>query len=206
MDRETRQDQIDRIERVINFQIEGSRSLDDKSMALARLTILLLGSLLTGVSLLLTTSPVIKPTNSGAICSFAMGTFFFHTSIVCAIISTFTSRIKYGPLSRRRIPTDYLDRSNFTGTVRSYYDIIETNSMHLERKVRWFRRSITALTGGLVYISLSLVLVITDIGEILDLGLNYAIAYEITFLCVIFAVVLIIVFRVPSPTLINEVV
>lgn len=166
MDSEFQQDKIDRTERIIDMQIEGSRWVDDKSLEIARLTILLLGVLLTGVSLLIASNISINSNQYSAISSFAIAILFLHISIGFCMLVSFRSIVTYGPRPPVSQDINHLDGLHFAELLRTYTEDIEQNNEYLTKKVNRFRKSIVALGSGIIHVTLSVVLLVTDFNPI----------------------------------------
>lgn len=158
---EARADAVERFERVIDAQLTAINELDQKAEHVTRFVGILLGLVLTAVSLTPRLGGIDVLTTLPAIIAVSAGVVGLVVAITGAIITYLSSKIIVGmhPHSARTITnTDYDYDEYNTLVLRAYADAIEQNRHVLSVNALRFRRTLVALFGGIAYLSMSALL------------------------------------------------
>jgi len=169
-----RQDAMDRFERMVDVQVRTLDGIDTKAAELMRLLAVLLGVVLTGISLLSEFENVTVTVDSvPLVVSVAVGVGGLLSSLGFAIITYLSSRFGYGvgPGVAEYVANNDVGREEYAGIMlRGYADIISENREVVRANSRRFRTSLTALLIALASLALSVLYVVTDLGTVAEFG------------------------------------
>jgi len=163
-----RLDAADRLERVIDAQNATLDRIDDKSGRIARLLGILLGVVLSSVSLGIQLDGIRFGLLARPIrLAFGVGTAFLLSSLAAAVVTLLSSRLRIGLTP---ITGEVLSNPNHeveTGThlsrvVGTYAYSIRQNRRVIETNVRRLRRTLVLFLVGELYVGLSVVLFVTN--------------------------------------------
>lgn len=167
---EPRVDAADRLERVIDAQIATLDGIDTKAQYVTRLVAVLLGVVLSALSLAnrqgLLTGPNVT---THAVVTFGIGVAALLLSMTAAVVTYLGSRFGSGLhqnvghlLSDPDYATDA--ETHFRRVVGAYGHVVETNDRVIGANAERFRLSLLLLLVGVLYVSLSVVLYFTTLG------------------------------------------
>lgn len=144
---------VDRFERMIDVQIETLNSIDDKAEYLTRFVAILLGVVLTGLSLVPKFDGVTLTTNSfPMLVSVFVGVIALLSTLGFSIITYLSSKFKYGvspSVAKYFADTDITEEEYTELLLRGYADILSQNRDVVRVNSRRFRNALASLLAGL---------------------------------------------------------
>lgn len=161
-------DALDRFERVIDTQIATLQGIDDKAAHVTQLVTVLLGVVLTGLTLAWRVERLrIETVPLLSIGAFSVGVLFLFAALVTGIVSYLSSRYRYGihrmvPLVIRRYRTttpEYVELIQ-----GSYTTAIEHNKQVIKVNVGQFEWSLSFLLLGVLYLAIGAVVLVSSPG------------------------------------------
>lgn len=164
-----RLDTADRLERVIDAQSSTLDRIDDKSGRIARLLGILLGVVLSSVSLGIQFDGLELEVLAVPIrLAFTVGTGFLLSSLAAAIVTLLSSRLRIGltpvsgeVLSDPNYETDIC--THLSRVVGTYAYSIRQNRAVIETNVRRLRRTLVLFLVGELYVGLSVALFVSRV-------------------------------------------
>ncbi|WP_135826116.1 hypothetical protein [Halorussus ruber] len=166
-----RLDAADRLERVIDAQSATLDSIDDKSGRIARLLGILLGVVLSSVSLSVQLSAVtLESLSTPTRLSFLAGVAFLLLSLATSILTLLSSRFRIG---LTHATGDLLSHDEFDPeldehlrhVVGTYAYNVRQNQRIIEANARWFKRSLVCFLAGESYLGVSVGLFFGGVSE-----------------------------------------
>ncbi|MCU4973958.1 hypothetical protein OB955_14585 [Halobacteria archaeon AArc-m2/3/4] len=172
-DFEPESDLIDRYERMVQTQVETLNGIDDKAATTMRVVALLLGVLLTVLTLILDVDGITLSRESGlAILWLAIGLCSLLFSLGFSVYTYLSSRFLHGPSEDlgRVLAEHHVEVEDYRShLLRGYATAIEQNRHVVRTNSRRFRNCLLALMYGILGVSLGLALLVISIpfwGEI----------------------------------------
>lgn len=169
-----RLDAADRLERVIDAQSATLDRIDDKSGRIARLLGVLLGGVLSSLSLSAQlTGVALESLSAPTRVAFLVGAGFLLLALAGAIVTLLSSRYKIGLghgvgvlLSR----TDYevSTETHLRRVLGTYAQNVKLNYRVIEVNARRLRRTLGSLLLGLLYLAFSAAFVVTGVTETVE--------------------------------------
>jgi hypothetical protein len=163
-----KQDAIDRFERMVDVQVQTLNEIDTKAAELMRLLAVLLGVVLTGLSLIPEFKTLALEVDSvPLVVAAAIGVGGLLSSLGFAIITYLSSRFGYGvsPGVAEYVANNDVPGDEYAGIMlRGYADIIPENREVVQANSRRFRNALTALLVALASLVLAVLYVVADIG------------------------------------------
>ena len=161
-----------RYESMVRIQVETLDGIDDKAAYTARLVALLVGVVLTGVSIVISSDILALSTETGAaFLTIALAVVAFTTSMIFAIFTYLSSRFEYGPspdagrtLAKKNISEDRYKEM----MLRTYADVLESNYSVVVDNNERFETSLTALLVGILFLFATGVLLALPGGVLAD--------------------------------------
>ena len=168
-------DLIDRYEHMVDIQIQTLDGLDDKASTLLRIEALILGVLLTGVSIITETNQISVELSFGIIW-LLVGFIALLTSMALAMFTHLSSRFRYGPsrhlgqfmASNRVPPQDYrnLLLDGYSAAVGDNREVVRINAAR-------FRNTLEAALVGLISFGFATLLLVANLNSFwLDLVIS----------------------------------
>lgn len=156
---EIRRDTIERLERVVDIQVEIINGIDDKAERTARLVAILLGIILSAFSFASTSEYVnVNEVSIIAELSFLAGVSFLILSITFSIITYLSSKFRVGlrsgvgaGLSAKGV--DMTLERHMRLTVGAYAHIVNTNKKVINANSKRFRYSLLSLLLAIVWLT-----------------------------------------------------
>lgn len=167
---EPRVDAADRLERVIDAQIATLDGIDTKAQYVTRLVAILLGVVLSVLSLANRQGLLSEPTVTiHAVVAFGIGVAALLLSMTAAVVTYLSSRFESGlhpnvgyVLSHPEYEVDV--EAHFRRVVGNYGHIIEQNDQVVQTNAKRFRLTLLLLLVGVLYLSLSVFFYFTMVG------------------------------------------
>lgn len=156
-----RADAVDRLERVIDTQIATVDDLDQKAAYVTRFVGVVLGLVLTAVSLVSRFGEGDPVTSLPVVVAVAAGVVGLVAAIAGAIVTYLSSEVVVGlhPHAARSIADGEYSYDEYNALLlRAYADAIERNRRVLSANARRFRSTLVALLAGITYLSIAVVL------------------------------------------------
>ena len=157
----SRADAVDRLERVIDTQIDTVDDFDQKAAYVTRFVGVVLGLVLTAVSLASRFGGGDPATQLPAVAAVAGGVVGLVAAVAGAIVTYLSSRVVVGlhPHAARAIADgEYGDDEYNTLLLRAYADAVERNRRVLRVNAGRFRRTLVALLVGIAYLAMAALL------------------------------------------------
>ena len=157
----SRADAVDRLERVIDTQIDTVDDFDQKAAYVTRFVGVVLGLVLTAVSLASRFGGGDPATQLPAVAAVAGGVVGLVAAVAGAIVTYLSSRVVVGlhPHAARAIAGgEYGDDEYNTLLLRAYADAVERNRRVLRTNAGRFRRTLVALLVGIAYLAMAALL------------------------------------------------
>lgn len=187
-------DSLSRYERILDVQINLLGDVDSKAEHLTRFAGLLIGVLLTGLSVIGKLDNVgLSIFSTEAQVFFIIGIGSLLISLFFAIFTYLNSSFMYGPSAKtgRYIANTDVDEDEYTSLILgAYADAIEKNHPVLEENFRRFRNALLGLVESLVFFSGTIVLIVANGNQ----NIEYAA------IIVIVCVALIVYLKFPAKT------
>lgn len=161
-----KQDAIDRFERMVDVQVQTLNDIDTKAAELMRLLAVLLGVVLTGVSLIPEFKALTLTVDSAPlVVSAVVGVGGLLLSLGFAIITYLSSRFDYGvsPGVAEYVANNEVTGEEYAGIMlRGYADIIPDNRDVVRANSRRFRNALTALLVALASLALAVLYIVGE--------------------------------------------
>lgn len=166
-------DAAERLERVIDAQIETLEGIDEKAEHVTRLVGVLLGVVLSVLSVAVQTDAVrLSPVSSLTLLAFGVGVTGLLLSMIAAVVTYLSSKFEVGV---RRTVGKLLSREDYEiesktyarRTLGTYSHNIRRNKRVIAENARRFRWTLVFLLAGVIYLALSAVLYV---GRVLSMG------------------------------------
>lgn len=157
----SRADAVDRLERVIDTQIDTVDDFDQKAAYVTRFVGVVLGLVLTAVSLASRFGGGDPATQLPAVAAVAGGVVGLVAAVAGAIVTYLSSRVVVGlhPHAARAIADgEYGGDEYNTLLLRAYADAVERNRQVLSANARRFRWTLVALLVGIAYLAMAALL------------------------------------------------
>ena len=157
----SRADAVDRLERVIDTQIDTVDDFDQKAAYVTRFVGVVLGLVLTAVSLASRFGGGDPATQLPAVAAVAGGVVGLVAAVAGAIVTYLSSRVVVGlhPHAARAIAGgEYGDDEYDTLLLRACADAVERNRQVLRANAGRFRRTLVALLVGVAYLAMAALL------------------------------------------------
>ncbi|PSQ64850.1 MAG: hypothetical protein BRD24_09145 [Halobacteriales archaeon SW_9_67_24] len=157
----SRADAVDRLERVIDTQIDTVDDFDQKAAYVTRFVGVVLGLVLTAVSLASRFGGGDPATQLPAVAAVAGGVVRLVAAVAGAIVTYLSSRVVVGlhPHAARAIADgEYGGDEYNTLLLRAYADAVERNRQVLSANARRFRWTLVALLVGIAYLAMAALL------------------------------------------------
>lgn len=157
----SRADAVNRLERVIDTQIDTVDDLDQKAAYVTRFVGVVLGLVLTAVSLAFRLGDGALTTSVPAILAVAAGVVGLVAAIAGAIVTYLSSKVVVGlhPRAAKTIADGEYGYGEYNALLlRSYADAVERNRQVLAANARRFRSTLVALLAGITYLSIAVLL------------------------------------------------
>ncbi|WP_049900137.1 hypothetical protein [Halococcus agarilyticus] len=154
----SRADAVDRLERVIDTQIDAVDDFDQKAAYVTRFVGVVLGLVLTAVSLVSRFGGGDPATRLPAVVAVAGGVVGLVAAVAGAIVTYLSSTVVVGlhPHAARTIADgEYGDDEYNTLLLRAYADAVERNREVLRANARRFRQTLVALLAGITYLAMA---------------------------------------------------
>lgn len=158
---QARVDAVDRVERVIDAQLTAINELDQKAEHVTRLVGILLGLVLTAVSLAPRLGGRDIATTLPTVIAVSVGVIGLVAAVAGAIITYLSSKTVVGmhPRAAREIADTDFEYDEYNALMlRAYADAVEQNKQVLFVNALRFRYTLVALLGGIAYLSLAVLL------------------------------------------------
>lgn len=166
---------VERFERMIDVQIETLNGIDDKAEYLTRFVGVLIGVVLTGLSLIPEFDGVALDTDSlPMLVSIFVGIVALLSTLGFSIITYLSSKFEYGvsaSVAEHFASSDLTEDEYAELMLRGYADIIPKNREVVRVNSRRFRNALTSLLVGLGCLSQATLFVVVD----LPIRVRYAI-------------------------------
>lgn len=175
---ETRFDLIDRFERNVDMQASLLGEIDDKAGRIARLVALVLGVVVSALSIGVRFSTGSPEATVPTLVTFGLGTVGLVVSMAGALVTYLSSKIKLGvhPTSARTLEGSPISKRTYSRLVmKSYANTLEKNRRVLDVNARRLQFTLTSLvvgTSNLALAALLYVAVETVRGQWITTGLG----------------------------------
>lgn len=164
-EQDPKSDLINRYERLSQFQIDSLKNFDRKVWRSIRISGIVLGAALTGLSILVSNQSVETPQpNPLASVAVAVGSVAIIASIGFGIVSYLSARVSTTPSSelgenmRNKTDQDLDEYQN--KLIEGYVETINDNYTVLSAKSRRFRYTLASLLVGVIFLSASVLLLL----------------------------------------------
>lgn len=168
-------DLLQRYERMIQTQITTIDGIDEKAAATSRLVGLLVGLLLSAVSIVAGFENVRITFATGALlATVALSVVCFFVSLVYAVVTYLSSEFAYGPtasLGNVLASNDVASNSYRRLLLTGYSDAIRANRRVVRTNATRFERSLAAFLGGIVFLFAAGILIVLPLTPLMEWGL-----------------------------------
>ncbi|MCD2204516.1 hypothetical protein [Halobacterium sp. KA-6] len=169
-DRSPKSDLADRYQEMVQLQVDAVMNFDNKAWRAARVVGLIIGAILTGVSLLVGKNFDANIDQIPSIFALFVGFACLITALIFSIISYLSSIVGFGPttdIGDHIGDNDSIDTEEYQSTIiDSYTNTIRKNNKVLKAKSRRLRYTLTSLLSAVIFISIGFLLLIFDLSII----------------------------------------